>query len=182
MECTNSWSGLAIQGPRSASVLQTMGFDEIDQLRPFEVRDYELSGAMLRVSRMGFTADLGYECWFEPGLADALMQSIDSARSSIGIALPGYGLDALQACRLEGGFIVAGWDFATELEPQPGFERSPYDLGLGWLVNLDAADFIGRDALLEQKKNGHRYSLRSFEIDNVSQPDDSAEIYAGVDG
>jgi len=182
MECTNSWSGLAIQGPRSASVLQAMGFDEIDQLRPFEVRDYALSGAMLRVSRMGFTADLGYECWFEPGLADALMQSIDSARSSIGIALPGYGLDALQACRLEGGFIVAGWDFATELEPQPGFERSPYDLGLGWLVNLDAADFIGRDALLEQRKNGHRYSLRSFEIDKDSQPDDSAEIYAGVDG
>jgi aminomethyltransferase len=131
---------------------------------------------------MGFTADLGYECWFEPGLADTFMRGIESARSSMGIALPGYGLDALQACRLEGGFIVAGWDFATELEPQPGFERSPYELGLGWLVDLDAADFIGRDALLKQKKNGHRYSLRSFEIDKNSQPDDAAEIYAGVDG
>ncbi len=182
MECTNSWSGLAIQGPQSASVLQNMGFDEIDQLRPFEVRDYALSGATIRVSRMGFTADLGYECWFEPGLADGVMQSIESARTSMGIALPGYGLDALQACRLEGGFIVAGWDFATELEPQPGFERSPYELGLGWLVNLDAAEFVGREALLKQRKNGHRYTLRSFEIDKNSQPNDGAEIHARVDG
>jgi aminomethyltransferase len=163
-------------------VLQNIGFDGVDQLRPFEVQDYELSGATVRISRMGFTADLGYECWFEPGLADTVMQSIESARSSMGIALPGYGLDALQACRLEGGFIVAGWDFATELEPRPGFERSPYELGLGWLVNLDASDFVGREALLKQKTNGHRFSLRSFEIDKNSQPDDGAEIYAGVDG
>jgi glycine cleavage system T protein (aminomethyltransferase) len=180
-ECTDSWSGLAMQGPRSASVLQNIGFDEIDLLRPYEVRDYELTGATVRVSRMGFTADLGYECWFEPGLADTFMQSIESAKSSMGIALPGYGLDALQACRLEGGFIVAGWDFATELEPQPGFERSPYEVGLGWLVNLDAADFIGRDALLSQKNDGHRYTLRSFEIDENIQPDDGTEIYASMD-
>ena len=99
----------------------------------------------------------------------------------MGVALPGYGLSALQACRLEGGFVVAGWDFATELEPQPGFERSPYELGLGWLVNLDAADFVGRDALLEQKKNGYRHTLRSFEIDENIQPDDGAELFAGPD-
>jgi aminomethyltransferase len=181
-ECTDLWSGLAIQGPRSASVLQNMGFDDVDQLRPFEVRDYELSASTIRISRMGFTADLGYECWFEPGLADAFMRGIESARSSTGIALPGYGLDALQVCRLEGGFIVAGWDFATELEPQPGFERSPYELGLGWLVNLDSADFVGRDALLKQKKGGYRFTLRCFEIDKNSQPDDGAEIYTSVDG
>ena len=180
-ECTDSWAGMAIQGPRSASVLRTMGFDGIEQMRPFEVRDYELTGVTIRISRMGFTADLGYECWLAPGLVDAFMQCIESARSSIGIELPGYGLSALQACRLEGGFIVAGWDFATELDPKPGFERSPYELGLGWLVNLDAADFVGRDALAEQKKNGHRYTLRSFEIDDNSPPDDGEELYAGVD-
>jgi aminomethyltransferase len=180
-ECTDSWAGMAIQGPRSASVLRSMGFDGIEQMRPFEVRDYELTGVTIRISRMGFTADLGYECWFEPGLVDAFMQCIESARSSLGIEMPGYGLSALQACRLEGGFIVAGWDFATELDPKPGFERSPYELGLGWLINLDAADFVGRDALAEQKKNGHRYSLRSFSMDEDSQPDDGAELYAGPD-
>jgi len=180
-ECTDSWAGVAIQGPRSAAVLQNMGFDQIDQLKPFEVRDYELPGGTIRISRMGFTADLGYECWLEPRLADAFVETIQSARTEMDIALPGYGLDVLQACRLEGGFIVAGWDCATELEPKPGFERSPYELGLGWLVNLDAEDFVGRDALLEQNKNGHRHTLRSFEIDENSQPDDGTEIYASID-
>ena len=177
-ECTDSWAGMAIQGPRSASVLRNMGFDGIEQIAPFAVCDYELSGRTIRISRMGFTADLGYECWMKPELADAFMQSIESVRLSMDIALPGYGLSALQACRLEGGFIVAGWDFATELEPQPGFERSPYELGLGWLVNLDAADFVGRDALLEQKKNGYSYTLRSFSIDEKNQPDDGTEIFS----
>jgi len=180
-ECTDAWAGVAIQGPLSAAVLRNMGFDGIEQLEPFAVRNYELAGGTIRVSRMGFTADLGYECWFEPGLADSFMQRIESARSAMGIELPGYGLSALQACRLEGGFVVAGWDFATELEPQPGFERSPYELGLGWLVNLDAAEFVGRDALLQQKKNGCRYTLRSFEINEILQPDDGAELYAGAD-
>ncbi len=180
-ECTDSWAGMAIQGPQSATVLSNMSFEGIEQMKPFEVRDYELTGVRIRISRMGFTADLGYECWIEPGLTDAFMQCIESARSSMGIELPGYGLSALQACRLEGGFIVAGWDFATELDPKPGFERSPYELGLGWLVNLDAADFVGRDALAEQKKNSHRYTLRSFEIDDNSPPDDGAKLYAGVD-
>ncbi|MCH7822149.1 MAG: aminomethyl transferase family protein [Proteobacteria bacterium] len=180
-ECTDSWAGLAIQGPRSASVLRSMGFDDIEKIVPFAVRDYELAGHTLRISRMGFTADLGYECWMKPELADAFMQSIESVRLLMDLALLGYGLSALQVCRLEGGFIVAGWDCATELEPQPGFERSPYELGLGWLVNLDAADFVGRDALLEQQKNGHRYTLRSFKIDENSQPDDGAELYSNVD-
>jgi aminomethyltransferase len=156
-----------------------MGFDGIENVKPFEVRDYELAGDAIRISRLGFTADLGYECWFEPGLADAFTQSIASARSALDLAIPGYGLGALQACRLEGGFIVAGWDCATEVEPQPGFERSPYELGLGWLVNLDAADFVGRAALLEQKKDGHRFTLRSFEMDENNLPEDGTDIFAG---
>ena len=181
-ECTDARVGVAVQGPLSASVLHNMGFEDIDQIKPFDVRDYELSGNPMRIARMGFTADLGYECWFEPEIANAFMQSIERARSSMDIELPGYGLSALQACRLEGGFIVAGWDCSTEAEPQPGFERSPYELGLGWLVNLNAADFVGRDALREQKENGHRYTLRCFEIDENSQPDDGTEIRAEVDG
>jgi aminomethyltransferase len=177
-ECTDSWAGLAVQGPRSAAVLRSMGFDEVEQLRPFEVRDYEITGDTMRIARMGFTADLGYECWFEPSLADTVMQIIQSARLAMSIEIPGYGLSALQACRLEGGFIVAGWDCATELEPNPELYRSPYELGLGWLVNLDGAHFVGRDALLNQKKNGHQFTLRSFVINEDRLPNDGTELYA----
>ena len=179
-ECTDAWAGLAIQGPLSADVLLAMGFKNIDQLKPFQVRDYDVDGGTVRISRMGFTADLGYECWFESSMADAFKRRIQSARKTMRIALPGYGLSALQACRLEGGFIVAGWDFATEVEPDPEFERSPFDSGLGWLVNLDAEDFVGREALLDQRQNGHPFTLRSFELDQDNQPDDGATLYDGA--
>jgi len=179
-DCTDLVAGLAIQGPLSAAVLLEMGFDGVEHMAPFEVRDYEFGESVLRISRTGFTADLGYECWIGPDRADFLVQRIESARSAMKIDVPGYGLSAVQACRLEGGFIVAGWDCSTELDPLPGFERSPYDLGLGWLVNLDGAPFIGREALLEQKKNGHAYTLRSFEIDAESAPEDGAALLDGT--
>lgn len=177
-ECTDSWAGLAIQGPRSAAILRRMDFDGIELLNPFEVRDYDITGGKIRTARMGFTADLGYECWFEPNLAEAMMQIIQSARLAMNIEMPGYGLDALQACRLEGGFVVAGWDFATELDPDLELKRTPYEVGLGWLVNLDGAQFVGRDALLRRVKNGHEFTLRSFVIDEDCLPNDGAEIFA----
>jgi len=175
-ECTDSWAGLAVQGPRSAAVLLNMGIEGIEKLEPFEVNDYEFCDSTLRISRTGFTADLGYECWFEPDLAAAVMQRIDTIRSEMQIELPGYGLSAVQACRLEAGFIVAGWDCSSELDLQPGFERSPYELGLGWLVDLDGPAFVGREALLAQSMNGHPYTLRSFEVDTENAPADGDKL------
>jgi len=178
-ECTDSWVGFAIQGPRSAAALLTMGFEGVEQLKPFQVRDYTIRDGTVRIARVGFTADLGFECWFEPGLADAMMRHIQSARLAMNIAIPGYGLSALQACRLEGGFVVAGWDFSTELDPTPGFERSPYEVGLGWLVNLEGSEFVGREALMERTENGHDYALRCFESDSKTAPEDGSALRAG---
>jgi aminomethyltransferase len=179
-ECTNAWAGIAIQGPYSAAVLNNMGFDDIADLRPFEVRRFAMAGGAILVGRVGFTADLGYECWLEPAMVDEFIRRVGSVRTALDIALPGYGLSALQACRLEGGFVVAGWDFATEWDPQPGFERSPYELNLGWLVNLDAEDFVGRDALRMRKADGEPFTLRSFRLKSRGTLKDGTTIYANA--
>jgi aminomethyltransferase len=181
-DCTHSWTGFALQGPLSATVMRHMGFDGIEQLEPFEIRDFPLTGGVVRTARMGFTADLGYECWFQPELRSVIEEHVCNARESLGLAIPGYGLTALQACRLEGGYIVAGWDCSTEADPNPGFERSPFELGLGWLVNLDAADFVGRDALIEQQRSGSRFTLATFEICDRRKLADGAALYTIVDG
>ena len=181
-DCTHSWTGFALQGPLSATVMSHMGFEGIEHLEPFEIRDFPLAGGLVRTARMGFTADLGYECWFQPELRSAIEQCFISVRESLNLDIPGYGLTALQACRLEGGFIVAGWDCSTEADPQPGFERTPFELGLGWLVNLDAVDFVGKEALLEQQHSGSRFALATFKINDPRKPDDGAVIFAVVDG
>jgi aminomethyltransferase len=181
-ECTDSLSGVAFQGPLSAFVLSSMGFETIEELAPFEVRDYEVSQSVFRVARMGFTADLGYEVWFDPADTSLLQELIKQTRKVTDLTIPGYGLTALEACRLEGAFIVAGWDFATEVDPEPGFNRSPFEVGLGWLVNLDGEKFFGKKALLAEQKDGQKFTLRQFKTDSRSQIPDRTVVYSLIDG
>jgi aminomethyltransferase len=96
--------------------------------------------------------------------------------------MPGYGLRTLETCRLEGGFIVAGWDFATEIDPLPGFERTPFEVGLAWNVDLEAANFVGRDALIAQRQSGPRFVLRRLQIAKRIEIEDGESIYSEVDG
>ncbi len=179
---SEQFAGMAIQGPASASALLHMGFEGVEELRPFEVRDYFLDGAIVRVSRVGFTADLGYECWMTTDLVLIFQQRIVATRLETGLSMPGYGLRALETCRLEGGFVVAGWDFSTELDPQPGFERTPYEASLGWMVNLDAADFVGRDALIVQQRSGPRFYSRRFELTQQLKIEDGESVFAEIEG
>lgn len=181
-DLTSSFVGLAVQGPCSASVMKELGFEDVCSLEPMAIRDYSIPGGTVKVARMGFTGDLGYECWMQSELSEAFADRIRSVRSKLEMKVPGYGLSALQACRLEGGFIVAGWDCATEAEPNPGFERSPFELGLGWLVNLDGQEFFGKTALELRKESGPQSILRSFQINDRMQPDDGAELHAEVEG
>jgi aminomethyltransferase len=181
-ECTDDWHGVAIQGPLSSSVLGSMGFDQIADLKPFEVRYYEISGSTIVVARMGFTADLGYEIWFEPAFTEVFQGLIQAARQTNNLEIPGYGLTALEACRLEGAFIVAGWDFSTEADPDPDFSRTPFEVGLGWLVDLKGQDFVGRSALIDQKAKGQKFVLRQFEIDANCPIEDGCAVYVIVDG
>ncbi len=62
---------------------------------------------------------------------------------------------------------MPGWDCSTEADPNPDLERTPFELGIGWLVELDERDFVGRAALMAQKENGHRFLRRTFEGDKL---------------
>ena len=163
-ECTNTLVGMALQGPCAAAVADEMGFAEARNLEPYEFRYLESVIGDVLVTRMGFTADLGYEFWMSPQQCTGFTAQIDAARRALSLRIPGYGLNALEACRIEGGFVVAGWDFSTELDPQPGFERTPFETGLGWLVDLEGTDFVGQEALSALKANS-RFLIRRISTD-----------------
>jgi len=100
-EETDSLAGLAIQGPKSCSVLDYFGFDDIQHLKPFELKYFTLAGHEILVGRVGFTGDLGYEIWFSPEATKDVEQALIRSENALNIQIPGYGLTALQVCRIE---------------------------------------------------------------------------------
>ena len=61
-----------------------MGFEGVEDFEPFQVKDFEFPGGSVRVARMGFTADLGYECWFGMAMCPGFEELIRSVRTASG--------------------------------------------------------------------------------------------------
>ncbi|NND43674.1 MAG: aminomethyl transferase family protein [Xanthomonadales bacterium] len=164
-EETHDVAGLALQGPTSCAVLKRMGLDGIEQLTPFGLAYFPFGDTELMVSRTGFTGDLGYELWVDPAHAQALWDKLFKAGALHGIKP--MGSDALEMLRIEAGFILAGAEFLSAIQTvRATHTRSPFELGLGWLVNFDKPVFNGRRALLREKESGSRYALVKLDIED----------------
>jgi aminomethyltransferase len=164
--------GLAVQGPTSFSVLKNMGLEGIENLRPFGLTTFDFEGAELMVSRTGFTGDLGYEVWISPDKALALWDALFAAGRLFGIRA--IGTAALDHSRIEAGFIQAYVDFLpAHATVRPGRSRSPLELGLEWLVDFKKANFNGRRALAEEKRNGSTWRLVKLDIEGNKEAHNS---------
>ena len=146
---THEIAALAVQGPTSYSVLAGAGFQGLDGLRPYRHTETSFAGTPALVSRTGYTGDLGYEVWVDPADGDRLWHALAAQQSRYDV-VP-IGLDAMEMARIEAGFIMPGFDFMTaEAAVREDERRSPYEVGLGWAVNLDKGHFTGRAALIEE--------------------------------
>ena len=176
------WAGLAVQGARSCAALAAFGFDGVEELRPYGIADFELAGARVIVARVGFTGDLGYEIWFDRSSCPAIEDAFVAAEKQLELQISGYGLTTIQLCRMESGMIVPGWDTAQTFQ-DPEFERSPFELGLAWNVDLErAGDFVGKAALLAERAHGSRFAMKGFEVDDECELLDGTELFATIDG
>jgi aminomethyltransferase len=163
-EETADVAGLAVQGPTSYSVLSKMGLDGLGELKPFGLMHFEFDGAELMVSRTGFTGDLGYELWIEPGKAELLWDDLFRAGKLYGIRA--IGVHALEMARVEAGYLAAFQDFLpSKSTVRTGRTRSPLELGLEWLVDFKKPNFNGRRALAEEKRRGSTWRLVKLDIE-----------------
>jgi aminomethyltransferase len=163
-EETHEVAALALQGPTSCATLKKMGLEDIENMKPFDIRNFDFENTQLMVSRTGFTGDLGYELWIDPEHAEVLWDRLFEAGRLHGIQAMGD--EALALLRVEAGFIQAGHEFLNANETvRSSHTRSPFELGLGWLVDFKKSNFNGRKALLAEKKSGHRYKLVKLDID-----------------
>jgi aminomethyltransferase len=169
---TDEVAGLAVQGPTSCSTLTAMGLTGLEHLKPFGMKNYEFEGEVLMVSRTGFTGDLGYEIWITPNKAELLWDRLFEAGKQF--LIKPIGSYALDIARIETGFLQAGVDFVSSEEViRPGRSRSPFELGLAWLVDFNKPLFNGRKALLAERDKGSRFRFAFLDIDGNKPADHS---------
>ncbi len=154
---------LALQGPESRRILAEVSDVDMDELRFFQVRKGQLDGVDVWISRTGYTGDLGYEVWIERESALKVYDALSAVGGRLGM-LPA-GLDALDVSRIEAGFIMNGVDyFGAHHCLTEARKSSPYELGLGWTVQLDRDPFIGQAALQRERDQGSPRALVGLDI------------------
>jgi len=175
-EVTETIAALSLQGPTSCFVLKTLGLTGVETLKPFDIRQFALGARKLTVSRTGFTGDLGYELWMNPNDAEFFWDALMQAGSTRGIRP--IGSQALDMVRIEAGFIMPNLDFVSaERTVHLDRDRSPFELGLAWLVDLEKGHFNGRRALLAEKRCGPVRRLVGLDIEG-NKPAHHALLYA----
>lgn len=137
-------SPLQLQGPKSGEVMRALFGESLMDLRYFWLREVELDGIPLVVSRTGWSSELGYELYLRDGSrGDELWERIMAAGAPHGLK-PGH---TSTIRRIEGGMLSYHADADSS--------TNPYELGLDRLVDLDMeADFIGKAALRRIRENG----------------------------
>lgn len=130
-------SPLQLQGPRSGDIMKALFGESIMDLRYYWLREVELDGIPLIVSRTGWSSELGYELYLQDGSrGDDLWEMIMAVGKPFGLK-PGH---TSSIRRIEGGMLSYHADADNK--------TNPYELGLDRLVNLDMSfEFIGKSAL-----------------------------------
>jgi glycine cleavage system T protein (aminomethyltransferase) len=165
-EITDQIAALALQGPTSREILKNVCDADLDELNFFSTRKAKVDGFEVYVSRTGYTGDLGYEIWMENQDAVKLWDIIMSAGKNYD--LRPAGLDALDVTRVEAGLILKDVDYYNALHALIEDRRSsPYEISLGWTVNLDREPFNGQTALKEEKEKGSSWAIIGLDIDWV---------------
>lgn len=177
---THDIAALAVQGPTSYSVLAMAGIPGLEDLKPFGIKNLRCGDIPVVVSRTGYTGDLGYELWVDPDNALPLWDAIFAVHGQYDIHV--IGLDTLEMVRIEAGFVMPGFDFnCAEMTIRNGYDRSPYEVGLGWVVNLDKGHFTGRNALQAEIARPLKRRLTKLVVEG-NKPVGEAFIYAGKNG
>jgi aminomethyltransferase len=141
---TDEMPHLCLQGPASREMLQRLTDADLsnDAFPYYSFReDVSIAGIPIFMTRLGYTAELGYELWVERARALDLWDALVEALEPQGMKI--IGMTALDLFRIEGGFIIGGVEYDSTV--------SPYECGLGWSVHLDKGEFQGREALARDR-------------------------------
>lgn len=133
---SEAWAQIAVQGPKAMDLVAKVLADHSD-LGTFKHRPIEFNGTPAIIARTGYTGEDGVEVFVEADQAVSLWSQLVQAGGKPA------GLGARDTLRTEAKFPLYGHELSDE--------TNPYSAGLGWVVKPKAKDFLGKEAMLEQK-------------------------------
>lgn len=168
---SNELALLALQGPNSAAIMDALGTTpEVTGLLPFHfAADVSIGDAKALVSRTGYTGEDGFEIYVPAERAGAVWTALLAAGEPLGLVPAGLG--ARDTLRFEARLPLYGQELSKTI--------SPLEAGVGFFVKLSKENFVGRDALLEQKAHGSPRKLVGIEMIDRGIPRSHYPVFAG---
>jgi len=161
---------LALQGPLSERVMQRISHAQIADLRYYSFMSTEIAGEACLLSRTGYTGEDGFEVFAGWDRICRIWDAIMDESNDFQIQPAGLG--ARDTLRLEMRYCLYGSDVDET--------TTPLEAGLGWIVGWDKEEFVGRDVLMRQRREGVSRKLVGFELERgIPRPD--YDIFCGGD-
>ena len=147
-------SPLQIQGPKSVLLMEKLFGSHVRKIPYYHLIHETLNGHAVTISRTGFSAEVGFEIY----LHDAMLHADDvwpyildqGGEFNLRVIAPSH------IRRLEAGILSYGQDM--------DIENNPYEVRLGWQVDLNKSNFIGKEALARIKEEGVTQRLVGLKV------------------
>ena len=150
------WGQIAVQGPEAEkTVIEVLGMKEAADLSFYTFCDLEYKGSRLILSRTGYTGEDGFE------LYTTLDNTVELWKRLLAAGVEPCGLGCRDTLRFEAGLPLYGDELSADI--------SPVMAGLGMFCKFDK-DFIGKEALLDQKAGNIVRKLVGIEIEDKAIP------------
>jgi aminomethyltransferase len=157
---SDEYALLALQGRNAEKFLSRIIKRDLDTVGYYEFILTEFSGTAAIISRTGYTGEDGFEIYLPTNKGAESWEML--LREGAADGLQPIGLGARDTLRLEMGYLLYGNDMNEEI--------TPLEAGLSWIVKMEKGNFIGRDALVDQKKRGVEKRLRGFKMKGRAIP------------
>lgn len=153
-------SPLAVQGPKSEELMARVFGEAVRDIRFFKFERLPFGANAFIVARSGYSKQGGFEIYLEGSEnGEALWDALFAAGKDLNVRAGGP--NTIE--RIEGGLLSYGNDMTRE--------NSPFECGLGKFAQPDeAAECIGRDALLREARQGPVRQIRGVRIDGERVP------------
>lgn len=152
---SHNYSLLAVQGPKSADLMEKMGLKKINQPEFFSIKRAELFNINLFVSRTGYTGEDGFEILVRNEFSQLLWNNIIETGKEFD--LKPIGLGARDTLRLEAALHLYGNDLDED--------TTPIEANLTWSVSkTKTSDYNGKEVIQQQLESGGSKKLIGFKM------------------